>query len=156
MRWIVYVLVIGIISAGTISCNNKAKKEELLSTDVVENPNTAGENGEYKRAPFIKFDKTTHEFGRVIEGEIVTYGFKFENTGGSDLLITKVSTSCGCTASEYPKEPVKPGEKGVIRLTLNTSKRKGYQNKTATVLANTIPNTTTLRIKAVVTSPEKD
>ena len=96
-----------------------------------------------------------HDFGKIIQGEIVTYAFKFENTGKSDLLVSAVSASCGCTATKYSKDPVAPGSDGFIQVTFISEGRKGFQNKTVTVLANTQPNKTTLRLKAVVVIPEK-
>ena len=107
-----------------------------------------------RTSPFITFEKVNHDFGDVIQGEKVTYNFQFHNTGGTDLLISKVSTSCGCTVGKYPKESIKPGEGGEIEVTFDTHRRKGIQNKTITVLANTEPNKTMLRIKANVVLPE--
>lgn len=139
-----------------VSCNsNKNKEGDLISTDVINNPKSAEGENQQSKMPQIAFPETEHDFGRVIEGEIVTYNFKFENTGKNDLLISAVSASCGCTASDYPTQPIKPGEEGVIKITFDSSKRKGYQSKTAVVLANTQPNKTVLRIKAMVVNPEK-
>jgi len=101
----------------------------------------------------FEFKETLHDFGTVIEGEKVTYSFKFKNSGGSNLLISNVSASCGCTATKYTKEPVKPGEEGVVTVTFDSRRRKGFQNKSVTVAANTQPNKTVLRIKAKVMSP---
>lgn len=138
------------------SCNSSKNKEgDLISTDVVNNPKSAEGEDKQTQMPQIAFSETEHDFGRVIEGEIVTYNFKFENTGKNDLLISTVSTSCGCTASDYPTKPIAPGKEGVIKLTFDSNKRKGYQSKTAVVLANTQPNKTVLRIKAMVVNPEK-
>ena len=70
-----------------------------------------------------------------------------------DLIISNVSASCGCTATKYTKEAVPPGEEGVITVTFDSRKRRGFQNKAVTVSANTQPNRTVLRIKAKVISP---
>jgi len=92
----------------------------------------------------------------VNEREKVSYKFKFKNVGNSDLLISKVSTSCGCTVGHYPKEPVKPGEEATVDVTFDSTHKKGMQNKTITILANTQPNRTILRIKANVLMPERN
>jgi hypothetical protein len=84
----------------------------------------------------------------------VKYTFHFVNTGKSDLKISKVSTSCGCTVGKYPHQPVKPGEGGDIVVTFNTKYKFGYQNKSIMLLANTKPARTVLRIKAVVEIPK--
>ncbi|MDZ7740353.1 MAG: DUF1573 domain-containing protein [Bacteroidota bacterium] len=157
MRLLSFLLIMSIVSIGMISCDGqKGKQEEQISTDVITNPKSAEKDDDMGYLPSIEFNKTEHDFGKVIEGEIVTYSFRFKNTGRSDLIISSVSSSCGCTASEYPRDPVEPGEEGIVRLSFDSSRRKGFQSKTATVLANTQPNRTSLRIKAMVINPEKN
>jgi hypothetical protein len=134
-----------------MSCENNNKK---VSTDVVKNTKSAVEHAELGTAPVITFEAVNHDFGDVIQGEKVTYNFVFHNTGGSNLLISKVSTSCGCTVGKYPKDLIEPGKGGEVEVTFDTHRRKGIQNKTITVLANTEPNNTLLRIKANVVLPE--
>ncbi|MCF8235841.1 MAG: DUF1573 domain-containing protein [Bacteroidales bacterium] len=146
------ILIIGIVIAGCGSNNNG--EEKIIPTDVVKNPKTAEGKESKKGMPEIAFEQTEFDFKEVIEGEQVSYGFKFKNEGDGDLLISKVYTSCGCTASEYPKTPIKPGEDGVVKISFNSSGRTGFQRKTATVLANTQPNKTHLTIKATVYRPE--
>ncbi len=124
-----------------------------LSNDVINNPMSAsGDNN--NPSPAIKFDVEEHDFGKIIAGEKVTFNFKFKNTGNADLLLTKVSASCGCTAPSYPTTPIAPGKEGVVSVSFNSENRSGFQNKTVTVLTNSIPNTTVLRIKAKVIRPE--
>jgi hypothetical protein len=117
---------------------------------VVFNPNSASGNENKDLLPVIKFDESEHDFGRILEGETVSYEFAFTNTGKSDLLIADVSTSCGCTVPSYPKAPLRPGEKGIVKVTFNSQGRRGYQTKNVIVVSNTQPNTTILKIKAQV------
>jgi hypothetical protein len=146
-------LIFLLISSITLlaSCGNDSGK---LPADVIHNPITASGEGDMDELPVMEFRETLHDFGTVIEGEMVTFSFKFKNDGGSDLLISNVSASCGCTATKYTKEPVKPGEEGVVTVTFNTHRRNGFQNKSITVSSNTQPNKTVLRIKAKVISPK--
>jgi hypothetical protein len=146
----IYTLVF-LIGIFLIGCNNNTGE---LSGDVVHNPISASGEGDLAELPVMEFRETLHDFGTVIEGERVTYSFKFTNTGGSDLLLSAVSASCGCTATNYTKDPVKPGEDGVVTITFDSRRRKGYQNKSVTVSANTQPNKVILRIKAKVMSPK--
>lgn len=141
------ILFIGLAFVG---CNNNTNK---LPTDVIKNPNTAEGVDESVKMPKIQFEKTRYDFGKVIEGEIVSYNFKFTNTGNADLIITKVSTSCGCTASDYPMDPVKPGETAEIEAKFNSENRTGFQNKRITVLTNATPAKTNLYIRADVIKP---
>jgi hypothetical protein len=105
--------------------------------------------------PKMVFQETVHDFGKIIKGEKLKYRFKFKNTGNADLVITKVSTSCGCTASHYPKKPIKPGEESYIEVVFDSTHKRGKQNKTITILANTQPNRTVLHIKGNVVMPAK-
>lgn len=84
----------------------------------------------------IKFDTEKHNFGKIIEGEIVTYKFKFRNTGKSDLEIIHTKTSCGCTAVAPEKDVYKPGEIGYLEVNFNSRNREGNQNKNITVFTN--------------------
>lgn len=133
------------------SCGSDSGK---LPADVVHNPITASGENDMDALPVMEFKETLHDFGTVIEGETVTYSFKFKNSGGDNLLISNVSASCGCTATKYTKEPVEPGDEGVVTVTFNTRRRNGFQNKTITVSSNTQPNKTVLRIKAKIISPK--
>lgn len=135
------------------SCVNN---ENGITTDIVNNTNSAVGMSEKGTAPIMFFEETTHDFGDMIQGERVMYGFKFTNIGGSDIVITHVSTSCGCTVGKYPREPIPPGKSGIVEVTFDSKNRKGFQNKTITVLANTEPNSTTLRIKTKILLPERD
>ncbi|HOW25705.1 MAG TPA: DUF1573 domain-containing protein [Bacteroidales bacterium] len=134
-------------------CRNDVKQK--LPADIVHNPNSAEHQGNRNELPVISFDRDEHDFGRIIQGEVVTYAFKFTNTGKSDLLIASVSTSCGCTVSKYSREPVKSGEQGTIQVTFDSEGRKGFQNKSITVLSNAQPNRHELHIKARVEIPEE-
>ena len=136
------------------SCNsNPMNKGQLLDSDVVANPNSASGDGNHDLLPVITFEENEHNFGQIIEGETVSFSFKFTNTGKRDLLIAEVSTSCGCTVPYYPKSAISPGESGEVKIAFNSQNRKGYQTKTIVVVANTQPNVTQLKIKAQVVTP---
>jgi hypothetical protein len=145
-----YILLAIIFSIPFIGCNSDRK--DKLSTDVVTNPNSA--SGEQENTlPVMAFEKDMHDFGKLIAGEKAVYTFKFRNAGKSDLVISQVKSSCGCTVPRYPKEPIGPGEEGEIKVTFDSSSRKGMQNKAITIVTNCQPNSTIIRIKAQVISP---
>jgi len=119
------------------SCTNQAGSKQS-NTDV--------KNG----VAVLAFEKMEHNFGTVIEGEKVIYAFRFTNKGNVDLKLTSVGTSCGCTASDYPHNPIKPGETGKIQITFNSANRLGMQHKKVTIRANTNPEFTVLNVYAQV------
>lgn len=99
----------------------------------------------------VAFAETTHEFGKINEGDVVEHTFAFTNTGSTPLIIQDAKASCGCTIPKKPEQPVAPGETGEIQVRFNSQGKPGMQNKTITVTANTQPATTRLFIKADVT-----
>lgn len=139
------------------SCNNNVNKEEEITTDLINNPATAmtgSENLEEDNLPFFEFVEKVKEFGKITQGESVTTDFRFRNVGKSNLIISSAQGSCGCTVPEWPKEPIEPGEDGVIKVTFNSEGKQGMQNKTVTLVANTIPNTIVIALKGEVLIPE--
>ena len=87
--------------------------------------------------PRIEFEKKTHEFGDIHEeGGKVTARFTFKNVGDSALVLTKVKPGCGCTAANYTKEAVMPGQTGFIDATYDPWGRPGQFNKNIKVSTN--------------------
>jgi len=159
----VLIVIAGIFTI--VSCsNNSSKKDDneskldsgLISTDVVDNPITLDDTTlSDKKLPEISFEQKNFDFGVLIEGEKVEHTFKFKNTGSKDLIITKVSTTCGCTVADYPQDPIPPGGNGKIEVVFNSEGKHGYQHKMIRILANTQPNLTELSIDAQVLTPDE-
>ncbi|NRA64702.1 MAG: DUF1573 domain-containing protein [Pseudobacteriovorax sp.] len=85
----------------------------------------------------IKFDKHVVDFGNVARGRVFTHNFTFHNRGDGVLRIHGVHGGCGCTAIEFEKGKVyRKGDKGQIRVTLDTSNFSGKLSKVVTVLTN--------------------
>ena len=146
-------LIVGffiIVSVFFTSCGERGNQK--LPGDVVSNPKSAS-GTEVNNLPVIEFVKDLHDFGKVIQGEKVSFGFRFKNTGKTDLVIAQVNSSCGCTVPGFPKTPIKPGQENVISVMFDSAGRKGVQNKTITVVSNCQPSNTVLRIKAMVIVP---
>lgn len=146
-----------VILAVTFTCPSckGGSGDRPLGPEVLDNPATAGNpaatlNGQ----PVIRFDKDEHNFGKVIQGEVISYSFKVSNVGEGPLVIADVTSTCGCTVGEYPREPLQPGEEGYIRVTFDSKGRQGFQSKVVTVVANTQPSSHPLRVIADVVMPE--
>jgi hypothetical protein len=149
---IIFTFLMIISALILVSCNGNNAKENL-STDLVKNPNTASGKITKDILPIFEFEEEEHDFGRIVEGEKVTYSFKFKNVGKSDLLISHGHASCGCTDLEYPKTPVKPGETSHVSVTFDSKNRQGINTKTISLVANTQPNEKILKITANIVSP---
>lgn len=84
----------------------------------------------------IEFEEKSKDFGDIFQGDKVTHVFNFTNTGTEPLILSNVITSCGCTATEWPREPIAPGAKAAINATFNSRGKMGKQNKVITVVSN--------------------
>lgn len=129
------------------------KNDGKLSTDLVTSPKSATETSDKQAA--IKFDKEEHDFGTLLQGEVVSYSFHFTNVGNMPLIVSEVGSSCGCTVGDYPREPIAPGKTGSIKVTYNSAGHHGFQSRYLTVMTNTNPAKTTLRIKGKVLTPDQ-
>ncbi|MEP7107613.1 MAG: DUF1573 domain-containing protein [Ferruginibacter sp.] len=99
----------------------------------------------------VQLIDSVYNFGKVTEGEKVTFNFRFKNTGTNPLVITSTTASCGCTVPEKPEKPVMPGETGFIKVVFNSMGRAGHNEKTITVMANTNPAFPSLVLNGDVT-----
>ncbi|MGL1886514.1 MAG: DUF1573 domain-containing protein [Reichenbachiella sp.] len=106
--------------------------------------------------PAFSFEKESHDFGNINEGDVVEYSFQFENTGDAPLIISSATGSCGCTVPQWPKDPIAAGESGEIKVKFNSKKKPGIQNKTVTITSNTFPKQQKIKIKADVTPAPKE
>ena len=150
MKHFFFILVLALCFL--TACNGNSG-DGKLSTDLVTSPKTAGKSDE--KQAIITFDKKEHDFGTLLQGEVVTYSFHFKNTGNAPLLISSVNSSCGCTVGSYPHEPIAPGKEGNIKVSYDSKSHFGMQNRTLTVMSNTMPAKTVLRIKAKVQTPNQ-
>ncbi len=99
--------------------------------------------------PKFEWKETTHDFGDVKYNQPVSYEFEFTNKGQAFLVISDVQASCGCTVTEYTKDPVPPNGKGKVKATYDAA-NLGVFNKSITVTANVEGGPEYLYIKGVV------
>ncbi len=97
----------------------------------------------------VIWEKTVHNFGDIKQGTPVKVSFNFTNNLDYPLILKKVKASCGCTATDYPKEPILPGKKASIIATYNAA-NKGAFNKSITITTNAEENIKVLYIKGTV------
>jgi len=146
------VVAVVVLFLLTIAC----KKEETKNPVEYNVPHISNTNFEIKPTPLpangkyaeMTFENQKHDFGTITQGDKVTYDFKFTNTGGSDLVITNAKGSCGCTVPEYPKDPIAPGEEGVIKVSFDSKGKIGDTSKSVTLLCNVKEGAKILYIKS--------
>lgn len=165
-------LMIGAVTLAITSCDDSAKSD---GGGLTSNPQYNSAEGKLnaKKNPFIKekktnevkkvtgptaditFEENRHDFGNIVQNEKYKHMFKFKNNSEHPLLIESARGSCGCTVPKFPKEPVAPGAEGEIEVVFSSGKKKGKQNKTVTIVANTNPVQTKLVIEAMIEVEEK-
>ncbi len=91
--------------------------------------------------PKMTFVETVYDFGKVRQGEKIVTSFYFKNTGTKPLQILQVQASCGCTASQWKKEPIQPNEVSEITVTFDTAYKGdliGKQSKYLLIISNSV------------------
>jgi len=101
----------------------------------------------------IEFKTETVDYGEIAKGADGIRVFEFTNTGNAPLIISKVSSSCGCTIPKKPEDPILPGATGEIQVKYDTN-RVGPIRKAITVISNADTPTKVLKIKGEIKAPE--
>ena len=103
----------------------------------------------------IEFKADTIDYGTIEKGADGVRVFEFTNTGDAPLIVSKVTSSCGCTVPKWSKEPILPGKTGEIQVKYDTN-RVSPIRKTITVISNAETPTVALKIKGLVVDPSKE
>lgn len=96
----------------------------------------------------ITFKEYSFDFKDIKQGTVVEHTFQFENTGNATMVITRVQTTCGCTATKWTKEPIPPNGKGEISAQFNSAGKQGPQTKVITVISDASNAQERITIKA--------
>lgn len=119
-------------------------------TDLMYNPVRADGSVDSSYLPIITWSEKEFDFGDLIKGEVAKKEFKFVNSGTAPIIISRATSSCGCSVPKWPKHLIQPDSSGVIEVEFNTANLEGKQMKEVTIFANTIPNSEVLRFHANV------
>lgn len=136
-----------IMSVTAFSQDNKVKSAAAPA------PAQSTVPADMKNAPEMTFEVEEYNFGSIKQGESVTREFSFTNTGKEALIVTNAQGTCGCTVPQYPKEPIAPKAKGVIKVTFNSAGKIGMQDKTVTITSNAKNSPKVLHLKGTVEQP---
>ena len=141
------ILLIALVAFFGMQVQAQTQKQKVNVSEVEAVSKTKAEN--YAE---ITFDTLRYDFGKFSKDEPqVRCSFPFTNTGTAPLIIHQAFASCGCTVPTYTKEPIKPGEKGVIDVTYDGSgKFPGHFQKTITVRSNGINEVVRLTIEGMM------
>ena len=90
--------------------------------------------------PVISLGTQVYDFGTVAQGAKVVHEFDIKNSGTADLVIQRLSPSCGCTATQLANPVVRPGATEKVRVTFDTSGFLGDKTKTLLIASNDTEN----------------
>lgn len=144
------ILVLGMFLCLSIASKAQETKPGTAAKATGSTPPVAAKVAENPNQSEFRFEKEVYDFGAIKQGDVVNYEFKFTNAGKEPLIITEAHGSCGCTVPEYPKEPIKAGGKGVIKVTFNSAGKSSLQDKTVTISSNAKGGPKVLHIKGNV------
>ena len=88
----------------------------------------------YIPKPQIVVEPMEHDFGDIVQGDVVKFTFKVRNEGDAPLEIT-ARPSCGCVTPHYDRV-IQPKQEGVIEAELRSAGFRGAQIKTIQVTTN--------------------
>ena len=97
----------------------------------------------------VEWEETTVNLGTIEYRNPTDAVFVLKNTGKVPVFITNVKPSCGCTAVDYPKQPIKPNEKVEIKVKYNAASKGGF-TKSVRVTIKDEPTPHMLYIKGKV------
>jgi hypothetical protein len=95
----------------------------------------------------LQFEKQSHYFGTFKRTQgVKKHAFNFENKSDKPVMISRVKATCGCTAVNWSRKPILPGEKGFVEVQFNPRKFSGYFSKRVSVFTNTSPKAYVLQV----------
>ena len=138
-----------VLSIGLMLCLAMATTAQEAVSPNAARPETTTPNPVNPNAAKFKFETEVLDYGTIEHNADGNREFKFTNTGKEPLIISNAVGSCGCTTPNWPKEPIKPGGTGVIKVKYATD-RVGAFEKQITLTSNADTPSKVIKIKGVV------
>lgn len=132
------LLLTGLIAGSLLSCDVRTK-DKIADGSVSKKDSAANKLAANTTPTTVQIIDSVFDFGKLTDGEVVEFSYRFKNTGKEPLIIENAAASCGCTVPEKPEAPIKPGETGFIKVKFNSEGRVGQAHKTVTVTSNASP-----------------
>jgi len=138
MRKIITLLMIGLF---TLSLGAQTK----VASTKTQDPD----------APKFEFVTEVIDYGKIEQKSDGIRVFKFKNVGKKPLIISKITSSCGCTVPKKPADPIMPNKTGEIEVKYDTNRLGGF-SKTITIVSNASEPVKRIRIKGIILKPEAE
>ncbi len=141
-KLVCFTLIAFLFASFSLQAQESSKKPK----DATKTEQNAAKKGKKAKVAEITFESLEHDYGNIYKGDNGECEFVFKNTGKAPLQITNARASCGCTVPSWPRDPIAPGKKSVIKVKYDTN-RLGTINKSITVTSNAVNNSVVLHIK---------
>ena len=83
-------------------------------------------------APALIVEGLQYDFGEIAQGTEISHTFRFHNAGDQILNISRLRSSCGCTAALLTTRKLVPGSMGELQLKFNSQGFRGDVQKMVT------------------------
>ena len=98
----------------------KKLQKAILAVWAVLLLGSCGSASRSNEPPCLELSVDSIDIGAVAStDEPKAFDIELRNTGGQDLVITDIETTCNCTTVDYPKEPIKGGRSATLHLTFS-------------------------------------
>jgi mono/diheme cytochrome c family protein len=103
----------------------------------------------------IKWDAELKEYKASAGDTNANFTFWLTNTSTAEILVNRVSTSCGCTVAQLPANPwhIAPGADGPIKVTVNLVGKSGLIAKGVTVDTSIGIKQLTVKVDIPISNP---
>lgn len=93
-----------------------------------------------KSGALLQLERNVLDLGAIEYNSEATDSLKFYNTGTDSLIIYSAFADCGCTVPSYSREPIAPGDSGVIAVRfISRGRAAGTFRKAVRIRTNAIP-----------------
>lgn len=90
------------------------------------------------KGPILQLSQESLKLGEISVAELETFNeeIEFTNSGDQPLILTQVRGCCGTRIIDWPREPIAPGEKGIIKIQFRLAPRPHAVRRTVTIATN--------------------
>ncbi len=120
------------------------RKIELIAVSNQGGEKKKFDSQEGYEPPKMSFNSKSYDLGLVEQNDLSRV-FLVKNEGGSALDIYNIMVNCDCAQIEYPST-LEAKEEGQIRIEIDATNMKGEIELILTIVSNTDPNLTDLKI----------
>ena len=119
---------------GVLSCSKQEADHSIVATEsaVEQRRGLVQETGE----PDIQVDTESYDFGTIFQMGSYEHVFKLRNAGTAKLVVDRVRSTCGCTATLLSEKEIEPGGEARLEVSLKSGMYERLIAKKITVFSN--------------------